>query len=199
MVLKPITESIREAIAISYTAIEKSIGKAIIKANSISKNIFGGLNNTATKTLSSFLPSGNISQVAKISINKGRSYKLPASGDNVGNMLKGAADPKIKTWNEFQSANAGKYDNAGMSNSWAQYKPKNGMVVKTTTTGNHGNSLSNSNTNYGYSLVDKDTGEILKFGETIHPNSRYTREYLNNNNAIMNIMDSGSKVDMHNW
>ena len=71
--------------------------------------------------------------------------------------------------------------------------------MKATTTGNHGNSSSNSNTNYGHSLVDKDTGEILKFGETIHPNSRYTREYLNNNNAIMKIMDSGSKVDMHNW
>ena len=160
--------------------------------------MFGGLKNSAPKVPSS-LPSGNASQGSKIPMNKGASYKLPASGDNVGNMLKGAPDPKIKTWNEFQSSNAGKYDNAGMSDSWAQYKQKNGIGVKATTTGNHGNSSSNSNTNYGHSLVDKDTGEILKFGETIHPNSRYTREYLNNNNAIMKIMDSGSKVDMHNW
>lgn len=35
------------------------------------------------------------------------------------------------SWNEFQSANAGKYDNAGMSNAWKQYKDANGIVSGT--------------------------------------------------------------------
>ncbi|WP_283592177.1 hypothetical protein [Clostridium butanoliproducens] len=50
--------------------------------------MFGGLKNSAPKVPSS-LPSGNASQGSKIPMNKGASYKLPASGDNVGNMLKG--------------------------------------------------------------------------------------------------------------
>lgn len=36
-------------------------------------------------------------------------------------------------------------------------------------TGSHGNSLSDPRTNYGYVLVYKDTNEILKFGETLYP------------------------------
>ena len=102
-------------------------------------------------------------------------------------------------WNEFQSANGGKYDNGGMSDAWKQYKDANGIGGKTITSGSHGNSLSNQNTNYGYSLVDKDTREILKFGETIHPNTRYTQEFLEKNNATMKILDSGSKEYIHNW
>ena len=36
---------------------------------------------------------------------------------------------------------------------------------KTSASHNHGNSLEDTRTNYGYTLVDKDTNEILKFGE----------------------------------
>ena len=63
----------------------------------------------------------------------------------------------------------------------------------------HGNSLSNPNTNYGYALVDKDTREILKFGETLYPNSRYSQTYLDSQNAEMIVLESGSKVYIHNW
>ena len=65
--------------------------------------------------------------------------------------------------------------------------------------GTHGNSLNNTSTNYGYVLVDKDTKEILKFGETIHPDTRYPASYLDANNAEMKILESGSKSDIHNW
>ncbi|WP_291581493.1 RHS repeat-associated core domain-containing protein [Clostridium sp. UBA6640] len=198
MSFKEVTASFKKQAVQDVKAVMKNVSNIVSAIKSNTGTIFGGLNNAVPEVPSS-VPNGNASQGLKTPVNKGASYNLPASGDSLGNMLKGAPDPKIKTWNEFQSANAGKYDNAGMSDGWAQYKQKNGIGVKTTTTGNHGNSLLNSNTNYGYSLVNKDTGEILKFGETIHPNSRYTREYLNNNNAIMNIMDSGSKVDIHNW
>lgn len=53
--------------------------------------MFGGLKNAAPKAPSR-LPNSSISQGSKIPINKGGSYKLPASGDNVGNMLRGVTE-----------------------------------------------------------------------------------------------------------
>lgn len=32
------------------------------------------------------------------------------------------------TWSEFESANAGKYNNTGISDAWKQYKDANGIV-----------------------------------------------------------------------
>ncbi len=58
---------------------------------------------------------------------------------------------------------------------------------------------SNTRTNYGYALVDKDTNEILKFGETIHPSTRYSQTYLDANNARMVIIEQGNKLDIHLW
>jgi hypothetical protein len=63
----------------------------------------------------------------------------------------------------------------------------------------HGNSLSDTRTNYGYVLVDKDTKDILKFGESIAPESRYTQKYLDSNNAEMMILEKGTKEDIHYW
>ncbi|MBE5871743.1 MAG: hypothetical protein E7294_10865 [Lachnospiraceae bacterium] len=68
-----------------------------------------------------------------------------------------------------------------------------------TSTGTHGNSLSDSRTNYGYALVDQDTNEILKFGETLYPDSRYSKKFLNESNAKMIIMEEGTKIDIHLW
>jgi hypothetical protein len=51
----------------------------------------------------------------------------------------------------------------------------------------HGNSHSTTRTTYGYTLRDKDTGEILKYGETINPSRRYTKKYMNEHNARMVI------------
>ena len=71
--------------------------------------------------------------------------------------------------------------------------------VSTSSSGVHGNSLNDARTNYGYVLVDKDTREILKFGETLYPESRYSQSYLNDNNATMIILDEGTKQDIHLW
>lgn len=65
--------------------------------------------------------------------------------------------------------------------------------------GSHGNSLSDTRTNYSYALVDRDTNEILKFGETLYPNTRYSQTYLDANNAKMMIIEEGSKLDIHLW
>ena len=66
-------------------------------------------------------------------------------------------------------------------------------------TGSHGNSLSDPRTNYGYALVDKNTNEILKFGETLYPDTQYSKAYLEQNNAVMKVLESGSKEYIHNW
>ena len=66
-------------------------------------------------------------------------------------------------------------------------------------TGSHGNSLSDPRTNYGYVLVDRDTNNILKFGETLYPETRYSKSYLEQNNAVMKVLESGSKEYIHNW
>ena len=68
-----------------------------------------------------------------------------------------------------------------------------------TATESHGNSLSDPRTNYGYVLVDKDTNEILKFGETLYPETRYSKSYLEQNNAVMKVLESGSKEYIHYW
>lgn len=66
-------------------------------------------------------------------------------------------------------------------------------------TGSHGNSLSDPRTNYGYVLVDRDTNNILKFGETLYPETRYSKSYLEQNNAVMKVLESRSKEYIHNW
>ena len=55
-----------------------------------------------------------------------------------------------------------------------------------TATESHGNSLSDPRTNYGYVLVDKDTNEILKFGETLYPETRYSKSYQDTLRVIWN-------------
>src|SRR5207249_5002396 len=37
----------------------------------------------------------------------------------------------------------------------------------------------------GYSLRDKDTGEVLKYGETTQGTARYSQKYLDEHNAVM--------------
>ena len=62
----------------------------------------------------------------------------------------------------------------------------------------HGNSLKSQKTNYGYQLQDSQ-GNILKYGETIHPNTRYSKAWLDKNGYSMKIMISGSKQSVHAW
>ena len=105
---------------------------------------------------------------------------------------------KRMTWNEFQHANRGKYNKAEMSKAWKAYNQSflNDSIVQDHI---HGNDMNCPRTNYGYVLVDKSTGEILKFGETTMPNSRYSKAYLNSINAEMKILLSGSKEEIHYW
>jgi len=63
----------------------------------------------------------------------------------------------------------------------------------------HGNSLKTTKEAIGYTLRDKTTGDILKYGETTLGPRRYTSKFLNENNARMKIETSGTKYDMHFW
>jgi RHS repeat-associated protein len=63
----------------------------------------------------------------------------------------------------------------------------------------HGNSLQSTRTNYGYTLRDQDTKQILKFGETQNPVARYSQKYLDSHNAFLNPETSGSKSEVHQW
>ena len=62
----------------------------------------------------------------------------------------------------------------------------------------HGNSLNCTRTNYGYVLLDGDDN-IMKFGETLNPTKRYSKKYLSSNGVTMQILESGSKADIHYW
>ena len=113
-------------------------------------------------------------------IDDGLKSVFKGAGDDVaGVVAKGAAKPNAMTWNEFQSLNKGKYTNSQMSDAWSRYKKANGISTSSTVNSRiHGNSLANANTNYGYQLVDNKTGNVLKYGETLYPNTRYSKKYL---------------------
>jgi hypothetical protein len=64
----------------------------------------------------------------------------------------------------------------------------------------HGNNLATTAPARGYALVDKQTGEVLHYGETTMPGTtRYSDEYLKEINARMDFQASGTKAEMHDW
>ena len=63
----------------------------------------------------------------------------------------------------------------------------------------HGNSHASTRPGQGYTLRHRDTGEILKYGETGCGKSRYTQKYLDDNNADMVFEKRGTKKEMHEW
>ena len=63
----------------------------------------------------------------------------------------------------------------------------------------HGNSLDTDLPAEGYTLRDRDTGEILKYGETTRGEKRYTQKYLDENNANYFTEAHGTKKEMHYW
>ena len=64
--------------------------------------------------------------------------------------------------------------------------------------GVHGNSLKTTKQAFGYELRDYN-GALIKYGETLYPNTRYSKTWLATNSYEMHIMALGSKYDMHYW
>jgi RHS repeat-associated protein len=67
------------------------------------------------------------------------------------------------------------------------------------TTEFHGNDHRTTKPAEGYSLRDKDTGEVLKYGETTQGTGRYSKEFLKDHNADMVFEAKGTKAEMHTW
>ena len=105
---------------------------------------------------------------------------------------------EVLTWNEYQKENKGKTSTEN-SQGWADYKESHGLNTPTTTNSEHGNSLSTTKPAKGYSLRDKDTYDILKYGETTMGEKRYTQSYLDSVNAIIYWEAAGTKAEMHLW
>ena len=63
----------------------------------------------------------------------------------------------------------------------------------------HGNSLNSEKLTIGYAIVKKDTGKIMKYGETTRGVNRYSKKFYRENNVSMVVMAKGNKRDMHYW
>jgi RHS repeat-associated protein len=63
----------------------------------------------------------------------------------------------------------------------------------------HGNDHNTPQPAQGYTLRDRNTGKVLKYGETTQGTKRYSQKYLAKNNAEMVFEAQGTKREMHNW
>lgn len=64
----------------------------------------------------------------------------------------------------------------------------------------HGNSLDHPGPAYGYNIVDRKNGSILKIGESLNPGTRYSRGYLDSINGRVRVQTEGmSKRDVRQW
>jgi hypothetical protein len=63
----------------------------------------------------------------------------------------------------------------------------------------HGNSLNSTKPAQGYTLRDRNTNEVLKYGETTLGTARYTKKYLEQINAEIKFEAEGTKAEMHKW
>jgi hypothetical protein len=101
------------------------------------------------------------------------------------------------SWNEYQKEHVGEGKNR--SELAAEYNAAKPVKSTNNTNKVHANSLDTGLPAEGYTLRNKDTGEILKYGETTRGKQRYTQKYLDNNNAVYVSEIRGTKREMHYW
>ena len=65
--------------------------------------------------------------------------------------------------------------------------------------GLHANNLNSSKPAVGYSLRDRDTGEVVKYGETTQGERRYSKRYLEKHNVDFVVEATGTKKEMREW
>jgi hypothetical protein len=63
----------------------------------------------------------------------------------------------------------------------------------------HGNDLRTTKPAKGYTLRDRNTDTILKYGETTLGKRRYTDKFLDQHNAKLDFEAKGTKAEMHQW
>jgi len=74
-----------------------------------------------------------------------------------------------------------------------------GTSLGTQDTEYHSNDLRTTKPAEGYTLRDRETGGILKYGETTRHERRYTKKYLKEHKADMVFEEKGTKREMHQW
>ena len=62
----------------------------------------------------------------------------------------------------------------------------------------HGNSLASNKINYGYQLIDKNNN-VVKYGESKNPLTRYSQKWLDKNGYKVQIKVAGTKRGVHEW
>ena len=100
------------------------------------------------------------------------------------------------SWNDYQKEHAGEGKNR--SELAAEYNAAKPAKSTNNTNKVHANSLDTGLPAEGYTLRNKDTGEILKYGETTRGKQRYTQKYLDNNAVYVSEI-RGTKREMHYW
>ena len=145
---------------------------------------------------SASISDNNIESVAAGN-NTTKSTTASKQGNNVKTATTNTAENNAEATSGYYKDNNGRWHRK--NGQFASNEEVGIPSKKTSASHNHGNSLEDTRTNYGYALVDKDTNEILKFGETLNPEKRYSQKYLNENNAVMKVIESGSKRDIHMW
>lgn len=107
-------------------------------------------------------------------------------GDNIADAVGDATkSSKTMTWNEFQHANKGKYDKAGMSDAWNQYKKANGLDTPNPKKGN--SSLLNKN--MGGQRPDGYAAHHIVAGDS--PGAQEARDILDGFGIDINGADNG--------
>ena len=79
------------------------------------------------------------------------------------------------------------------------YYVGDGVLVHNACGSKHANSLNTDKHAEGYILRNRDTHEILKYGETTRGYRRYSKKYLKEINAYMDFVVDGTKSEMHSW
>ncbi|VEJ57114.1 Cell wall-associated polypeptide CWBP200 [Pragia fontium] len=80
-----------------------------------------------------------------------------------------------------------------------QFAKKPGRKKKKTCNSAHGNSHDTDKPAEGYTLRDRDSGDVAKYGETTQGDKRYSQKYLDDNNVDMFFEEKGTKKEMHSW
>jgi RHS repeat-associated protein len=125
---------------------------------------------------------------------------------NVGDAIQHFVDQNAEYQRQQCGCGSGVYD---MGNREADTKNNNNSYQKSTENKSgsgsanggevHGNSHATEKPAEGYTLRNKDTGEVLKYGETTQGAARYSKEYLKEHNAEMVVEAKGTKAQMHKW
>ncbi len=170
-------------------AMAKQIGRTFEVAGTAASQAVAGEWSSALGTLLE-VPEGQAEAAARILTGPiDAVMSLPAAWRMA---MDGEADPEDRGAAVVQGAQA-------IATVAAAVAGAGGGVKKWASGAKHGNSLISTKPAKGYSLRDRTTGEVLKYGDTINGTKRYTQTYLDKHHARIQFEAKGTKREMHQW